>query len=530
MMATPIHPSTPTFRRLIEGGYLYVDKTPYIYELIKELGGVYFISRPRRFGKSLLVSTLDEIFQGNKELFEDLWLAQSDYQWENYPVIRIDFSEERVETAVALKDVIDKNLTKIATKYGITLDEEDAYNRKFIELIEQLRKNHPDNNRVVILIDEYDAPIIDNLENVAEVHKIRRVMKAFYSVIKAMDADIRFVLITGISKFTKVSIFSELNHLRDLTLRNQFATMLGLTIQEIRDNFADHIREFAAQEDMTEDELMEEIRYWYNGFCFAPNAENVYNPFSTVQLFTEKEFDNYWFESGTPTFLIELIHKRNYPIEELNNLTLMKADFETYDVDDLDIVPLLFQTGYLTLKGLAPNSTRRMPQFELGYPNHEVKTAFLRHLLNKFSNLKKGRSGSNVLKLMNALHADDLEQFFRTLKVFFASIQYDLHLPYEKYYQSILYLALSLMGEPIDAEVQTSEGRIDTVINLDNHIYLFEFKINKTAQEAMDQIHDKKYYEPYLLENKPITLIGANFSSTEKAVDDWISEQLAVDS
>jgi len=281
-MAKPIHPSTPTFRRLIEGGYIYVDKTPYIYELIKELGGIYFLSRPRRFGKSLLVSTLDEIFQGNKELFDELWLAQSDYAWATYPVIRLDFSKERVKTAVELADVIDRYLCKIADNYGVTLDEDIPYHGKFAELIEQLRKNHPDNNRVVILIDEYDTPIIDNLDDVAEARKIQRVMKAFYSVIKAMDAHIRFVLITGISKFTKVSIFSELNHLTDLTLDKPFATMLGLTTQEIRVNFAEHITEFAQQEGMTEEELLADIRYWYNGFCFAPNAENVYNIFDRV--------------------------------------------------------------------------------------------------------------------------------------------------------------------------------------------------------------------------------------------------------
>jgi len=244
-MAKPIQPSTPTFRHLIEGGYIYVDKTPYIYELIKELGGAYFISRPRRFGKSLLISTLDEIFQGNRELFDDLWLAQSDYTWDAHPVIRLDFSKERVKTAVELEGVIDRYLSKIADNNGITLDQNVPYHGKFIELIERMHQNHPDNNQVVILIDEYDTPIIDNLENVDEARKIQRVMKAFYSVIKAMDADIRFVFITGISKFTKVSIFSELNHLRDLTMRTPYATMLGLTQGEIVDNFAEHITEFA---------------------------------------------------------------------------------------------------------------------------------------------------------------------------------------------------------------------------------------------------------------------------------------------
>jgi len=372
----------------------------------------------------------------------------------------------------------------------------------------------------VILIDEYDAPIIDNLSNVAEVRKIQRVMKAFYSVIKAMDADIRFVLITGISKFTKVSIFSELNHLRDLTMRAPFATMLGLTKEEILDNFAEHITEFAQQEGVNEEKLLERIRYWYDGFCFAPNAENVYNPFSTVQLFKEKEFDNYWFASGTPTFLVELIHKNNYPLEELDNLTVMKAAFETYDIEDLDIIPLLFQTGYLTIT----DYEKRRQRFELDYPNHEVRDSFLMHLLDKFSYLKKGRSGGYVWDLIDALQDDDVDAFFQTFKVLFADIKYELHVKNEKYYQTIFYLAFKLIGVHIDAEVQTNIGRIDATIILDDHIYLFEFKIDKTAQEAMDQIHNQKYYEKYLLDNKPITLVGANFSSEKKTVEKWIVE------
>ena len=531
-MAKPIQPSTPTFRHLIEGGYVYVDKTPYIYELIRDTIGVYFLSRPRRFGKSLLISTLDEIFQGNKELFEELWLAQSDYIWESYPVIRLDFSKERVKTAAALEDVISRYLCKIANNYSITLDENVPYHGKFVDLIEQLRQNHPNNNRVVILIDEYDTPIIDNLGNIVEAREIQRVMKAFYSVIKAMDADIRFVLITGISKFTKVSIFSELNHLTDLTLRTPFATMLGLTKEEILDNFAEHITEFAQQEGMSEAELLEDIRYWYDGFCFAPNAKNVYNPFSTVQLFKHRAFDSYWFESGTPTFLIELIHKNNYPLEELNNLTVMKSVFESYDIENLDIIPLLFQTGYLTITGLKATATRWVQQFQLGYPNFEVENAFLMHLLDKFSYLKHGRSSGYVWELINALQADDLDTFFQVFKVLFADIKYELHVKNEKYYQTIFYLTFKLIGVHIDAEVQTNIGRVDATIILDEHIYLFEFKIDKTAQDAMDQIHKQKYYEKYLLDKKPITVVGANFSSEKKTVEKWLVEsvQLAVDS
>ncbi|MEM7534402.1 MAG: AAA family ATPase [Chloroflexota bacterium] len=356
-MAQPIQPSTPTFRKLIEDGYLYVDKTRYIYDLVHRPSGIYFLSRPRRFGKSLLISTLEELFKGNRTLFQGLWIDESDYDWQAYPVIHLDFSTERAETAEELKEVIETYLDGIAEDYDLSLKDE-PYQRRFRRLIRQLSQT-TDKKQVVILIDEYDAPLLDHIDNIEEAKKIQKVMKAFYGVIKAMDRYIRFVLITGVSKFTRVTIFSELNHLVELTMSTSFGTALGMTEQELRDNLGDHMTEFAAQEGITSEELLDKIRFWYNGFCFAPNAENVYNP---------------------------------------------------------------------------------------------------------------------------------------------------------------------LMGLDIQAEVTTNVGRIDAVITLDDHIYIFEFKFNKTAKEALAQIHQRKYYQKYLSHAKPITLVGANFSQAAKGVDEWLSE------
>ncbi|MEM7532582.1 MAG: AAA family ATPase [Chloroflexota bacterium] len=521
-MKKPIHTSTPTFRRLIEGGYVYVDKTRDIYDLVRELGGIYFLSRPRRFGKSLLISTLDEIFQGNKELFEGLWISESDYQWATHPIIRVDFSTKQVRSAEELEDAIQTYLRRVAETYGINYAED-----RFIQLddliwsLTKITLEEPSSNQVVILVDEYDKPLVDNLHNLEEAKRIRDVMKGFYAGIKALDQHIRFVFITGISKFSKVSIFSELNHLTDLTMRPAFATLLGLTEQELRDNFAEYIADFAQEEGMSDEEFLAEMRHWYNGFCFAPNAQNVYNPYSTAQLFSVRVFDNYWFESGTPTFLINLLHQQNYPVEELNHLKRRKIAFDTFDLKNLSVVPLLFQTGYLTIKGYE----KRDRLFTLDYPNYEVEEAFLTYLLDVFGYLEKGDSAVYILDLIQALKDDDIDLVFQIMKVLFANIDYDLHLDYEKYYQTIFYLTFKLIGVNINAEVKTDKGRIDAVIHLDDRIYLFEFKLDKTADEALQQIKTDQYYQKYLGQRKPIILIGANFSTETKTVDDWKVER-----
>lgn len=517
-MLKPLPIGTAVFRDIIKGGYLYIDKTRHIYELVRNYKGVYFLSRPRRFGKSLMISTLSELFHGNRELFQGLWIdKQTDYNWTSYPVIRFNFAEEPVQSAAALTEVLKVYLSESAAHHQVELVEGPPA-RQFRELIRQLAEKSQE-QRVVILIDEYDKPILDNLQDLEEAEEIRRVLKGFYGVIKAMDAYVRFVFITGISKFTKVSVFSDLNNLDDLTLQTAMASALGLTEAEISEHFREYIAAFAQKEELTSDAFIDKMRTWYNGFCFAPDGENVYNPFSTLLLFKTQRFANHWFETGTPNFLVHLLRHGNPDIERFEELQVAETAFSIYDIRRLAIVPLLFQTGYLTIKGYDKESQL----FTLSYPNYEVRNAFLANVLDTFSNLEPGFSTSYLWQLIEALQANQLDQFFEILKTLYANIDYDLQINNEKYYQTIFYLIFKLIGLRIAAEVKTGNGRIDAVVEVSEHIYLFEFKLNKDATVALDQIQDKAYYQKYRRHGKPITQVGVNFDTATRTITDWKS-------
>ena len=511
-MLKPIQASSYTFRSIIEGGYLYVDKTEYLYDLVKGAIGIYFLSRPRRFGKSLTISTLEEIFQGNKELFRGLWLYESDYSWSQYPVIRIDFSRLQAKSAEDLQSRIARHLQRIARDYGITL-EDGPFDLLWDDLIVKLAAE----KQVVVLIDEYDKPILDNIDNLPEAIQIRDTLKQFYTVLKALDQHIRFIFITGISKFSKVGVFSGLNNLTDLTMSPQFATALGITEEEIKRDLVDHIAILAHKEGLTEDALLEKMRLWYNGFCFVEECQNVYNPFSTLQLFALQRFSNYWFETGTPSFLIKLLKQQHYPVEDLQALKVRELAFSTYEIENLSIIPLLFQTGYLTIKAYDP--ARRL--YTLSYPNLEVEDAFLTWLLSAFNERERSLNENFLWQMIDALEVNNLNEFFTILNVFFANIPYTIQLQNEKYYQSLFFLIFKLIGLRIDAEVCTNQGRIDSVIELPNRIYLFEFKLNKSAEAALNQIKETEYYQKYQLKGKPLTLIGANFDSSQRKVSEW---------
>ncbi len=515
-MSKPVQASSSAFQKIIEGGFLYVDKTSYLYELVHRPVGYYFIARPRRFGKSLLVSTLEAIFQGDKELFKGLWLYESDYQWQKYPIIRMDFSRLPVTTADEFKAGIERYLRRIAHQYNTTLGDGPYYSL-FEDLISALATEQ----QVVILIDEYDRPLVENLHNLTEATAIRTVMRGFYSIIKAMDQDIRFVFITGISKFSKVGVFSVMNNLDDLTADPRFATMLGITEEELRHDFQEHIAELAGVEGVDAEKLLQKIQKWYDGFCFVEDAPRVYNPYSTLQLFNKQRFKNYWFETGTPTFLINLMQDNDYDIRQLDTLEVGELGFSTFDLEDLAILPLLFQTGYLTIKSY--DKTREL--YKLYYPNYEVENAFLTYLLQAFTTTPHGLSEGYLWKMIDALSAQNLKEFFVVLNVIFANIPYNIHLKQEKYYQSIFVLIFKLIGLRIDAEVYTNEGRIDAVIELSDTIYLFEFKLDKSEDEALQQIKNTEYYQKYRLQTKTLALIGVNFDSTVRKVTGW-KEQL----
>jgi len=517
-MLKPLPIGIQTFRKIVEGGYLYVDKTPLIYNLIRNASGVYFLSRPRRFGKSLLISTLEEIFLGNKELFQGLWLYGSDYIWQAHPIIRIDFSLERVQNATQMEEVIGHYLEEIAWSYNLALIE-GSYQRQFRWLIQQLAQQE----RVVILIDEYDYPIIDNIENPTIAAEVRDVLKGFYTVIKALDRYIRFVFLTGISKFSRIGVFSGLNNLEDISMDRRYTALPGITQGELESEFAQHLDHFAKHEATDKQSLLAKIREWYNGFKFSEEGHPVYNPFSLLLLFERFTFRNYWFETGSPTFLMKLLRDRNYDIQQLQRLQVSEIEMSTYEIDQLQLIPLLFQTGYLTIKEY--DAEQRL--YTLYFPNYEVEDAFLVWLLNTFSYVRQGLQESHLWQLVDALKNDDLTKFFDVLKLFFAQNPYGLQINQERYYQSIFYIIFTLLGLRLDAERQTNRGRIDAVIELPHAIYLFEFKLDGSAAAALQQIRDTGYAEAYRGHGKALQLVGANFSTANRAVTDWEVETIS---
>jgi hypothetical protein len=503
-----------TFRDIVQNDYLYVDKTEKIFDLVNNPKGIYFLSRPRRFGKSLLISTLDEIFHGNKELFKDLWIYNSDHTWEKYPVVRIDFSKSKARNSTELINYIVYQLDKTAQLYGITL-EQTQYDIKFDELLTRLGEI----NKVVILIDEYDKPIIDNIENKELAIELREILKGFYTIIKASDEYIRFVLLTGVSKFSRAGVFSGLNNLEDISMDTKYSSLLGINGEEMESRFNDHIDLLARSEGVSRSELIEKITYWYNGFCFSQNCEKVFNPFSILLLFKKLSFKNYWFESATPSFLIKLLKEKEFDLTRLDGVKISELAFSSYEIENLKIMPILFQTGYLTITGY---NKERM-EYTLAYPNFEVKNSMTECLAEAYSFVECELVHGHAWKLIDALRDHDFELFFDTLRIFFANIPYDLHINKEKYYQTVFYLVFSLIGLKVEAEVKTNKGRIDAVV-IDKDIHIFEFKFDGDKDTALEQIKDRKYFEKYLGAGKNIYLIGATFA--DRNVGEWVIEKL----
>ncbi|MCK4765124.1 MAG: ATP-binding protein [Candidatus Aminicenantes bacterium] len=508
-----------TFDKIIKGNYLYVDKTKDIYNILARGEQYYFLSRPRRFGKSLLISTLEELFSGNKELFAGLWIYDK-IEWRNYPVISIDFTKISYKTADVLEASIKRLLEDKARAFGIKLDKEKDYKESFSQLIEAVSGQ----GKVVVLIDEYDKPIIDRIEEKEIAAKNRDVLREFYSVIKAADKHIKFVFITGVSKFSKVSVFSGLNNLRDITLSKSFSQLLGYTEAELRRYFAQNIEKMAAELGIGKEELLEKIRRWYNGYSW--DGENfVYNPFSILNLFTENSFGNFWFASGTPTFLIKTIREHDVRIEELENYSTDSSVFESYDIERLNAVSLLFQTGYLTVGRVEKLSVTRSRYF-LTFPNIEVKESLLKHVLADFTGKFPNEAGNTVFDLIEKIESNDLEGFITILKSLFAAIPAHIFIKNrEAYYHSVIYLVLTLLGVVIQAEVYTNKGRIDAVIETGSHIYILEFKMG-TAAQALTQVKENKYFEKYMASGKEVVLIGIGFDVEQKNLTDYTVEAL----
>jgi hypothetical protein len=509
-----------TFSKLINRNYLYIDKTRDIYNLFAEGGQYYFLSRPRRFGKSLLISTLAEIFRGNKELFKGLWIYDK-IEWTQHPVVHLDFSKVTFKTPEMLEKSLEVMVEKIAADYNIQLDHGLFLKEKFGQLLEKMSQEQ----KVVILIDEYDKPMIEyiEVEEIQTATEIRSVLKNFYGVIKASDEFLCFVFITGISKFSKVSVFSELNNLRDITLSREFSTLLGITGTELQHYFAPYLEQLAAERGNSKSRLSEKIRDWYNGYSW--DGKNfVYNPFSIINLFAEKKFGNFWFSTGTPTFLIRLIKSQQIDIMEFDDLPVNSYTFDSYDIENMEIGFLLFQTGYLTVKTITLEDEEET--YYLSYPNYEVRSSFLNHLLGEYTQKKMGFNTRLLKRMGKAVEAGDMDRFIQEVKSLFASIPYHIFIgEREAYYHSIIYLLLSLSGAVVKPEEPTNIGRIDAVWETGNKIYIMEFKMG-SEREALEQIKEKKYYEKYLGKGKEIVLMGIGFDPEKRNIGNYLLESV----
>ena len=503
-----------TFSKLIKDNCLYVDKTRHIADLI-QAGDYLFFSRPRRFGKSLLVSTLSEIFAGNKELFQGLYIYNR-IEWQPHPVIVIDFNGISFNNEDVFQASLSFFLDKVASKYDIVL-KSPFIRDKFAELIEKISEKTQ--QKVVILIDEYDKPIVNYIDEIEKAAKNREVLRDFFGVLKYSDAFLRFVFLTGVSKFARVSIFSDLNNLRDITLSPQFATLLGYTQEELERDFEPQIQNLSLALGTTKTQLLEKIKTWYNGYSW--NAKDrMYNPFSILNLFAGQRFSNYWFATGTPTFLIKLIRQTRQEVTELENKIVSEILFDSYNLDNLNIFALLFQTGYLTIAQI--DQKARTPQYILNYPNFEVKEAFITYLFGSFTQNDLGEIQPAAEELRRYLQTENLEGFMTLMRALFAKIPYPLHLEQEAYYHSLFYMIAILMGVEIDLEVLTDKGRIDGVLMLADKIYLIEFKYGKPGtqmetltHQAIEQIQNKNYGERFLNESRPLLLLGVGFVEKE---------------
>lgn len=521
--------SNSSFETLISTNALYIDKTKYIYSLISDFGGYYFLARPRRFGKTLTIYTLEALFQGKKELFKNLYISTTDYDFKAYPIIHIDFGKIDCSSLEELKQSLTSELVKIGKNYKIRLASKNLLKTNLSFLIEELYKKC---GKVVVLIDEYDKPLSDNVYN-KDVEEIRTLLRDFFEVLKASPNYLRFVFITGVTKYSNMSIFSSMNNLKDISMNKKYATMLGYTQKELEKNFNEHIKIGIKATGLTKKEYLRILKEKYDGYCFYPNTETVYNPISINNFFLDggEVFENFWVGTGQSNLLTNIAKRVNFNIENSLSRSISPSSVSSFDIiemakTDINIdsyKALLFQSGYLTI-------TNPSDYYSLyfDYPNGEVREAFT-YLLVKNIYLNNDVNGIfSTSDTKRAIIQGETESLINQIKTVFASIPYHEYKnnKNEGFYHSIFHTVLMAVGARINSETATNKGRIDTIIETEKHIYIFEFKLDQPALKALSQIKNKNYQEQYNIWSKTHTvhLIGISFSSTEKNIANWLEE------
>ena len=476
-MSSKIYPiGIQNFEKIRTDGYFYIDKTALIYQMVKT-GSYYFLSRPRRFGKSLLISTLEAYFLGKKELFEGLAMEKLEKDWITYPIFHMDLNTEKYDTRESLDSILNFTLEKWEQQYG-TAPSETTFALRFRGLIERAYKQT--GQRVVILIDEYDKPMLQAIGTEELQKEFRNTMKAFYSVLKTMDGCIQFAFLTGVTKFGKVSVFSDLNNLDDISMRNQYIDICGVSEKELHDDLEIELHELADIKGVSYHEICDKLREYYDGYHFTHNSIGIYNPFSLLNTFKYKEFGSYWFETGTPTYLVELLKKHHYDLRRMAHEETSISVLNSIDSASDNPIPVIYQSGYLTIKGY----DEEFGIYSLGFPNREVEEGFIKFLLPFYANTNAVESEFEIQKFVREIRIGDYDSFFRRLRSFFADTPYELIRDLELHYQNVLFIVFKLVGFYVKAEYHTSEGRIDLVLQTDKFVYVIEFKLDGTAEDA----------------------------------------------
>ena len=504
-----------TFEDIRRDNYLYADKTAFVWR-IANTGKPYFLSRPRRFGKSLLLSTFEAYFKGKKELFEGLAIEQMEKEWRQFPVLHLDLNAKKYETPEDLNAMLNQHLEKWESQYGDEKKDRSPEER-FSYVIS--RASEQAGCGVVVLVDEYDKPLLQTLCNIPLMEEYRQTLKAFYGVLKSSDRYLRFVFLTGVTKFAQVSVFSDLNQLNDISMKPQYATICGITMQELTHTFAPEIQQLAEHNGLTQEEALQKMKISYDGYHFCEFAEGVFNPFSVLNLFDGYKFSNYWFQTGTPTFLVELLKKSEYDLRTLiDGVEASASSFTEYRIDANNPIPLIYQSGYLTIK----DYSSRFGNYLLEFPNDEVRYGFIDFLIPYYTSVVDDERGFYIGKFILELENGDYDSFLTLLQAFFADFPYELNDKSERHYQVVFYLVFKLMGQFTDVEIRSARGRADAVVKTPAYIYIFEFKLNGTAEEALQQIDDKGYLIPYQADGRKLIKIGVEFSATERNISRWL--------
>ena len=504
-----------SFEKIVSEGYIYIDKTDYIHKLVTT-GSYYFLSRPRRFGKSLLLSTLHAYFSGRRELFEGLKISGLEHDWTEYPVLHLDLNGRNYCDRDSLIAELNKHLEYWEEEYG-----NDYAERSVEERFEHVvrRASEQTGRKVVVLVDEYDKPMLQAIGNEPLMTEFRNILKGFYGVLKSMDGCIRFAFLTGVTKFSKVSVFSDLNNLNDITMDRRYSAICGITEQEMADSFGPHIDRLAAENNETRDEAIAHLQRMYDGYHFSEHAEGVYNPFSLLRAFDSAAYHSYWFETGTPTYLVELLQAADYNLESMANTEATEDVLSSVSTASTAPIAVIYQSGYLTIKDFDP----KFRIYTLGFPNEEVEAGFMRFLLPMYTSVKVSETPFHIKKFVQEISSGQTESFLKRLRAFFADTPYELVKNLENHYQNVLFILCRLLGLYVHAEYHTSEGRIDMVLQSGGYCYVMEFKLDGTAEEALQQIIDKHYTQPFeATEDCQVIRIGLNFSSETRNIDRWV--------